>query len=220
MVDHLSLHKTNIEAMASGSPRNLFGESADQRSKLYWLDINVSFKDIVRQQRMMPRNFAVRPSPPSLRYSVLRGVGTVANALSVGESGTTFHDFEVDVAAFVQDEDYYEFPELHRSAKMIWNELDARSPRLEIYVKTKMLSHLVELYITKRIDTVIMSMKIAIVRHATLSTGPGSELLPLLNEDGHLYFRRTQCELLSVHASLASERRSRWKSKALTQAKS
>ena len=30
-------------------------------------------------------------------------------------------------------------PEIHRSARMIWNEVDVRSPRLEIYVQTKML---------------------------------------------------------------------------------
>jgi hypothetical protein len=192
--------------MATGSPRNLFGESAEQRSKLYWLDVNITFNDMIRQQRMMSSNLVVREPTSSLRYSVLRGVGTVADALSVGERGTTFDHFEVDVAAFVQTEDYYALPEQHRSAKMIWNEVDARSPRLEIYVKTKMLRHLVELFVTKRIDTVVMSMKIAIVRHITLNTGPGSELLPLLDEDGHLYFRRTQCELLSVHASLARER--------------
>jgi hypothetical protein len=145
----------------------------------------------------------------SLQHSVLRGVGTVANALSVGEGGTTFDHFSVDVAAFVQTDDYDAFSELHRSAKMIWNEIDARSPRLEIHVKTKMLGHLVELYVTKRIDTVVMSMKIAVVRHTTLSEDSRSELLPLLDKDGHLYFRRTQCELLSVHASLAREHASR-----------
>jgi hypothetical protein len=60
--------------------------------------------------------------------------------------------------------------------------------------------------VTKRIDTVIMSMKIAVVLEAIVDASPGPELLPVLNKDGHLYFRRTQCELLSVHASLASER--------------
>jgi hypothetical protein len=155
---------------------------------------------------MLNSNLAVRRPPLSLQYSVLRGVGTVANALSVGERGTTFDHFGVDVAAFVQTDDYHAFSEQQRSAKMIWNEIDARSPRLEIYVRTKMLGHLVELYVTKRIDTVVMSMKIAVMRHAALNEGSRSELLPLLDKDGHLYFRRTQCELLSVHASLARER--------------
>lgn len=192
--------------MATAARRDLFSESADQHSKLYWLDVNVTFHDIIRQQRMMSSNVFVRRSPLSLQHSVLRGVGTVANALSVGERGATFDNFAADVAAFLQTDDYYAFPELHRSAKMVWNEVDARSPRLEIYVKTKMLGHLVELYVTKRIDTVVMSMKIAIVRHTTLDEGSRSELLPLLDKDGHLYFRRTQCELLSVHASLARGR--------------
>lgn len=192
--------------MATAARLDLFRESADQRAKLYWLDINITFNDIIRQQRMLSGSLVVRRPPLSLQYSVLRGVGTVENALSVGEKGTTFDHFEVDVAAFVQADDHYAFSELHRSAKMIWNEVDARSPRLEIYVKTKMLGHLVELYVTKRIDTVLMSMKIAIVRHLTLNEGTHSELLPLLDKDGHLYFRRTQCELLSVHASLASQR--------------
>jgi hypothetical protein len=192
--------------MATAARRDLFSENADQRSKLYWLDINVTFNDIIRQQRMLSSNPVVRRPPLSLQYSVLRGVGTVANALSVGDGGATFDHFAVDVAAFVQTDDYYGFSDLHRSAKMIWNEIDARSPRLEIYVKTKMLGHLVELYVTKRIDTVVMSMKIAVVHHITLNEGSRSDLLPLLDKDGHLYFRRTQCELLSVHASLARER--------------
>jgi hypothetical protein len=192
--------------MTTATRRDLFGESAEQRSRLYWLDINVTFNDIIRQQRMASSNPVVRRPPLSLQYSVLRGVGTVANALSVGGRGTTFDHFEVDVAAFVQADDYYAFSELHRSAKMIWNEIDAGSPRLEIHVKTKMLGHLVELYVTKRIDTVVMSMKIAVVHHITLNEGSRSDLLPLLDKDGHLYFRRTQCELLSVHASLARER--------------
>jgi hypothetical protein len=89
---------------------------------------------------------------------------------------------------------------------MIWNEVNVHSPRLEIYVQAKMLRHLVELYVTKRIDTVIMSMKIAVVRQPIVDASSGSELLPLLDNDGRLYFRRAQCELLSVHASLAHER--------------
>ena len=58
---------------------------------------------------------------------------------------------------------------------------------------------------TKRIDTVAMSMKIAVERQPFIDTSADSELLPLLDKDGHLYFRRTQCELLSVNAALAQE---------------
>src|ERR1700733_11699943 len=194
--------------MASGTVRISTRERPDSHSRLYWLDIDVTFNDIIRQERVISRHQVARLPLSALQYSILNGVGTVENALSVGNSDTTFNQFEVDVAAFLQTDETFEAAELNRSAKMIWNDVDVEAPRLEIYVQPKMLRHLVELYLTKRIDTVIMSMKIAITRQPIGSVGPGSDL-PLLNRDGRLYFRRTQCELLSVQASLANERPSR-----------
>jgi hypothetical protein len=192
--------------MATSAGHTSFHERLDPRSKLYWLDIDVTFNDILRQQRMSPGDSVVRLPPASSQYSVLHGVGTVANALSVGDRAKTFDRFAVDVAAFLQTDENFAPSERHRSAKMIWNDVDVRSPRLQIHVQTKMLRHLVELYVTKRIDTVIMSMKIAIVREIIANTGRDSELLPVLDKDGRLYFRRTQCELLSVQASLLHDR--------------
>ena len=192
--------------MPNSNGHTSFREPPDPRSKLYWLDIDVTFNDIMRQQRMIPGESIVRLRPSPLQYSVLHGVGAVANALSVGDRAKTFVRFAVDVAAFMQSDENLAPYELHRSARMIWNEVDVRSPRLQIYVQTKMLRHLVELYVTKRIDTVVMSMKIAIVRQIMADAGPESELLPVLDKDGRLYFRRTQCELLSVQASLVHDR--------------
>ena len=192
--------------MATGTGSASFRERPDSRSKLYWLDVDVTFQDVIPQQRMVPSDHIVRRRSSFLKYSVLQGVGAVADALSIGDRTTAFDRFEVDVAAFVQTDEEYQHSQSHRSAKMIWNELDVRSPRLEIYVQTKMLRHLVELYVTKRIDKVIMSMKIEIVRQLIAGADADSELLPLLDKDGHLYFRRTQCELLSVQASLAHKR--------------
>jgi hypothetical protein len=189
--------------MATEPSRTWFSEIPDGRSKLYWLDIAVNFSDITRQRQIASSQGTVR-RPQSA--SVLHGAGTVANALSVGDAATTFNRFQVDVAALVQTEEGFGLPKMHRSARMTWSDMDARSPRLEIYVQTKMLRHLVELYVTKRIDTVAMSMKIAVERQAVMVTSVEGELLPLLDSNGHLYFRRTQCELLSVHAGLERER--------------
>ena len=150
--------------MATGIVRTSSRERPDSRLRLYWLDIDVTFHDIMRQDRITPRRQIARLPLSSLQYSILNGVGIVENALSVGNSDTTFNQFEVDVAAFVQTDETFEAAELNRSAKMIWNDVDVEAPRLEIYVQPKMLRHLVELYLTKRIDTVIMSMKIAITR--------------------------------------------------------
>jgi hypothetical protein len=191
--------------MATGTLRTATRERPDSRQKLYWLDIEVTFSDLIRQERIIPRRQASRLPILTLQHSILNGVGTVENALSVGNGETTFNRFEVDVAAFEQTDEYFEPAELNRSAKMLWNDVDVEAPRLEIYVQPKMLRHLVELYVTKRIDTVMMSMKIAITRQPVVDRSPGSERLPLLDRDGRLYFRRTQCELLSVQASLAHD---------------
>jgi hypothetical protein len=191
--------------MIAGIVRTSSRERPDSRSKLYWLDIDVTFNDIMRQERMIQNDRIARLPPSSLQFSILNGVGTVENALSVGNSDTTFDRFEVDVAAFIQTDEYFEPAELNRSAKMIWNDVDIEAPRLEIYVQPKMLRHLVELYVSKRIDKVVMSMKIAITRQPVGGAGSGSDLLPLLDREGRLYFRRTQCELLSVRASLTHE---------------
>ena len=191
--------------MATGTLRTSTRERPDSRSKMYWLDIDVTFNDLIRQERIVPRRQASRLPLSTLQHSILNGVGTVENALSVGNGETTFNRFEVDVAAFEQTDEYFEPAELNRSAKMLWNDVDVEAPRLEIYVQPKMLRHLVELYVTKRIDAVIMSMKIAITRALVGDGGAGSERLPLLDRDGRLYFRRTQCELLSVQASLADD---------------
>jgi len=192
--------------MPTGTLRTSPRERSDSRSRLYWLDIDVTFGDIMRRQRMISNDQIARLPPSAVRYSILNGVGTVENALTVGNSETTFNRFEVDVAAFVQTDESFEPAELNRSAKMIWNDVDEEAPRLEIYVQPKMLRHLVELYVSKRIDTVVMSMKIAVTRQPVVDRSPGSERLPLLDRDGRLYFRRTQCELLSVQASLAHGR--------------
>ena len=176
--------------MATGTVRTSAREGPNSRAKLYWLDIDVTFNDIIRQDRIIPSYQVVRLPLSSFQYSILNGVGTVANALSVGDGATTFNQFEVDVAAFAQTDENFEPSELNRSAKMIWNDVDVQAPRLEIYVQPKMLRHLVELYVTKRIDTVIMSMKIAITRQPLGRAGAGSERLPFLDTDGRLYFRR------------------------------
>jgi hypothetical protein len=192
--------------MVTSARHSLSDERADQPSRLYWLDIDVTFNDIIRPQRTIVPSSLFRQPPWSLQYSVLRGIGAVANALYVSEKGKSLDHFEVDVATFVQSNEWTALPEINRSAKIICNETDAHSPRLEIYVQRKMLRHLVELYVTKRIYTVLMSLKIAIMLWSIADTSAGSELLPLLDKDGHLYFRRTECELLSVRASLGRGR--------------
>ena len=176
----------------------------DPSSKLYWLNIELNINNILFRQQATQNNLLVHPRPLTLEYCVLRGIGAVANALTVGEKGPDFDHFVVDVASFMQNEQNY--LEARPSARMVWSEVDPRSQRLEIYISDNMLRHLVELYVTKRIDKVAMFMQIAVIAEPVAKTGVSPEILPLLDQTGHLYFRHTQCELLSVFTSLASGR--------------
>ena len=181
-------------------------QGTDPSSKLYWLNIELNIKTILFRQQVKQNNILIHPRPLTLEYCVLHGIGAVANALTVGEKGADFDHFVVDVASFMQNEENY--LEARPSARMIWSEVDPRSQRLEIYISNNMLRHLVELYVTKRIDKVTMFMQIAVIAEPVANTGVSPEILPLLDQTGHLYFRHTQCELLSVFTSLASGRAS------------
>ena len=173
-------------------------------SKLYWLNVELNISNILFRRQVIKSNILVRPRLLTMEYCVLHGIGAVANALTVGEKGTDFDHFVVDVASFMQNEQNY--LEARPSARMVWSEVDPRSQRLEIYISNNMLRHLVELYVTKRIDKVAMFMQIAVIAESVANTGASPEILPLLDQTGHLYFRHTQCELLSVFTSLASGR--------------
>jgi hypothetical protein len=152
----------------------------DLSSKLYWLTIELSINDILFRQRVIQNNILGHTRPLTLEYCVLHGIGAVANALTIGEKGADFDHFVVDLASFMRSEENY--LEARPSARMIWSEVDPRSQRLEIYISNNMLRHLVELYVTKRIDNVAMFMQIAVIAEPFSKTGASPEILPLLDQ--------------------------------------
>jgi len=91
----------------------------------------------------------------------------------------------------------------HPSAKIVWNHLNEHSLRSDNYISSNLLRHLVELYVTKRIDRVQLSIQIAVIGEQIGNLDVLPEGFPLLGEAGRLHFRRMQCELLSVYTSLA-----------------
>jgi hypothetical protein len=191
--------------MITDARHNLYRRRrTDPSSKLYWLNVELSINNILFRQRFIQNNISVHPQTLTLQYCVLHGIGAVTNALTVGERGTDFDHFVVDVASLMQNEEHY--LEARPSARMIWSEADPRAPRLEIFISNNLLRHLVELYVTKRIDEVAMFMQIAVIVEPFANTGTSPEILPLLDQTGHLYFKHTQCELLSVFTSLARGR--------------
>jgi hypothetical protein len=173
-------------------------------SKLYWLNIDVGIDNIYYRHRPVSRELLAHQKPQFLQYCLLHGIGEVANALTIGEAGADFDHFVVDIASLSYADDHHSDLEPRPSAKMIWSELEPRRPRLEMYIPGGMLRHIIELYVTKRIDRVAMFMQIAVTAESFVEKAGGADILPLLDGSGHLYFRHTQCELLSVYTSLKS----------------
>jgi hypothetical protein len=188
--------------MPAGPPYSVYGDFiAARNSKRYWLDIDVGLRNLFHRQ--LTATNRIISLQQTLEYCVLEGVGAVDNALTVGQQRLDFDRFLVHIARNIGTEEEHPVVELRPSARMIWNHLNEPSPRLDIYIPNNISRHLVEFYVTKRIDRVQLSIQIAVVgdRMTTLDGLP--EGIPLLDEAGQLHFRRTQCELLSVYTSLA-----------------
>lgn len=171
-------------------------------SKLYWLNIDVTLRDIFFRQVRKSIAIVRREQSVGLEYCVLQGMGSVANSLTVGRDGVDFDRFIVDISGFLAEEDFDPIYQLRPTAKMIWNDLNARSPRLDIYIPNTLLRRLIELYVTKRIDKVQLATQIAVVGDQSGNISGIPEAFPLLGEAEHLFFRRVQCQLLSVYTSI------------------
>ncbi len=171
-------------------------------SRLYWLDVDVTLRDIFFRQRAVQSRIIRLQQSSSLEYCVLEGVGAVANALSVGQGGIDFDRFMVYISGYYDEEEYSLSYELRPPARMIWDKTDDRPPRLEIHIPRIISRRLIELYVTKRIDNVKLSMQIAVAGDQMGDANNPTERFPLLSEAEHLAFPRVQCELLSVYTSI------------------
>ncbi len=189
--------------MTIESGHSAFGAFRTARSsKLYWFNIDIVLRDIYFRHRSGWSKI-LEPEPQlALEYCVLEGVGAVGNALTVGTEGIDFDRFVVDISGYFEAEGFPTRDDLRPPARMVWNKIEERSPRLDIYIPNNLFRHLTELYITKRIDSLKMAMLIAVTGNNSDDPDSLRDGFPLLGESQHLFFPRVQCELLSVYASL------------------
>jgi hypothetical protein len=171
-------------------------------SKLYWLDVEVALRGLFYRRRAPSDKIIVHPETLRLEYCVLEGSGAVASALTIGPEGMDFDRFVVCIAGHVEDGPSDSNLNNRSSARMIWTNMDDSSPRLDIYIPNSLSRHLVELFVTKRIDRVQLSIQIAVIGEDVAQLEGLPDGFPLLGPADRLYFRRTQCELLSVYTSL------------------
>ena len=171
-------------------------------SKLYWLNIDIELRNVFFRLRS-GRKRTINPAHLSnLEYCVLDGVGAVANALTVVNEGIDFDRFGVHISGYFESEDLNSDSEMRPPARMVWNKTDDRSPQLDVFIPNYLFRHLTELYVSKQIDRLQMAMLIAVSGNKSEDLDGIEEGFPLLGNSEHLFFRRVQCELLSVYTSL------------------
>src|SRR5579871_3726104 len=188
----------SCESMTVSSRFSAFG--APRYSRLYWLNIDVRLREIFYRQRR--RRDDILPGPTD--FCVLEGLGEVANALTVTQHGIDFDRFIVDISGEASEEDETGASEVssRQPSRMIWNKTSDEAPRLDVYIPDNLSRRLVELYVSKRIDRVELSMQMAVVGNAR-ETGEGlPDSFPLLGDEERLLFRRVRCDLLSVYTSI------------------
>ena len=173
-----------------------------QYQRLYWLNIDVTLRQIFVRQRNGRNRIFTSEIASSSEYCVLHGVGAVANALTIGNEGLDFDRFFVEISGYFESEGLASSHDLRPPARMVWNKVEDRSPQLDIFIPNNLLRHLTELFVTKRIDNVQMAMLIAVIGSRSETLDDGEDRFPLLGKSEHLFFRRVQCELLSVYTSL------------------
>jgi hypothetical protein len=193
----------SIHPMIIDTPRR-FGlrrGSPDLSSRLYWLNIDANIAKITFRRRVIADPSRFQPEWLIAESCVLQGLGTVANALSVEGKQTDLDQFVVDIASVWETEQtLIQTPDA--SARMVWSDIDPRSARLEIFIPHSLFRHLVEFYVTKRIDRVAMFMQIAVVSQPFTQALATPEAFPVLDNAGRLYFRQAQCDLLSICTAL------------------
>lgn len=175
---------------------------------IYWVDIDIALHKLIVRRRLSTLNFLDRQGPSYIEYCAIEGIGAlkqVAYDLQGGvedhQEGVEDYQFDVQVAGGQEiDMDPFDQPFLCR---LVWDRASDRSWRSKIYISSNMLRHLVELFVTKRIDSVKLSLQLRTFKDRIGNIEmPSPDGFPLLSEAGHLYFRRSQCELLSVYASM------------------
>jgi hypothetical protein len=165
--------------------------------ELSWLGIDVLLRDIfVRQQTDQNRLSAHWQGLP-LEYCVLEGVGTVANSLNVDQEGEGLGHFIVEIAGYVEDGENRLTLQFYPSAILVWNKTNDRYPRLGIYIPNRLTRHLIELFVSKRIDRVELLTQIVTVGKGIGNLDRFPQNFPLLAGAD-----RSPCGLLSVTTSL------------------
>jgi len=166
-------------------------------ANMYWVDVDVALNGIIRRQ--LPSPLKLAGAPLSLLESlVLEGVGAVGLAPNQA-IGSDKNQFAVRISKHAETSAVR--PEFGRpdACQVIWERRGERSWRSTIYLSNFVLRHIVEFFVTRRIDSVRLSIQVSKWENAPTEDADSSGKMwsgPDFQSDDH-----TRCRLLSVMTS-------------------
>ena len=182
---------------------SFFSPGSRKAVEVSLLDIDVALHDMVFQRYTSSLNFLGRHRPSSIEDYAIEGSVVVPSSDEGGElflvyiSG--FEPDNVDIAEFDRDPDRRSpcYISTDRHVEYSWC--------TNVFVQGSIFRRLVELYSSRRIDAVRLTVKLHLLRGPADKVELPSVTLPMLGPSGALSLQHVRCQLLSVYTSLRAD---------------
>jgi hypothetical protein len=171
--------------------------------KAHWVDIDVELNGI-RHWRPSSRSKLYQDLPPFRRAEecLLEGVGVVGYEPKAGGGSSGDNRFAVRIGP---DDDNASMDEiafdLRSPCHVVWDQRADGSWQSDIYIRNQILRQIVELFVTKRIHNIRLSIQVGILRDRLGKLAFRSKHVPAPNVLDRLPDMRVHSRLMSVFAS-------------------
>jgi hypothetical protein len=134
--------------------------------KAHWVDIDVALNGIRhRRPSGLPKLYQDAPASCRAEECVLEGVGVVGYAPKAAGGGSDDNRFAVRIGP---DEDNVSVNEiafdLRSPCHVVWDQRADGSWQSNIYIRNHILRQIVELFVTKRIHNIRLSIQVSVLR--------------------------------------------------------
>jgi hypothetical protein len=189
--------------MRSNSEVFTYGSAGRKGLEVSILDIDVSLHDMVYQRYASAVNFLGRQRPATVEDYAIEGA--VSAPLSVDEAET----FLVYISGFEPDSiDQIELdrdPDRRSPCFISTDRQSEYSWCTNVFIQGAVFRRLVELYASRRIDSVRLTIKLHVLRGPTDKLELPSVTFPMLGPSGALSLQHVRCQLMSVYTSLRAD---------------
>jgi hypothetical protein len=171
--------------------------------KAHWVEMEVALNGIFHRRRSpLPKSQQYAPASRLIEECVLEGVGAVGYAPKAAEGGPDDKRFAVRIVSRHRGTsvDEIEFDE-RSPCHVVWDQRADGSWQSNISIPNHILRHIIEFFVTKRIDNIRLSIQVSVLKDQLTGLAFSSEQIPLPSGPDHLSALHTRCRLMSVYAS-------------------